>query len=168
MPKFTDMYQTLVIVFLTLSSFCKPESYDGFLSPAMYCNHTQQKKLFADLEKTFPDLAKVYTLGKSWKGRELLVIEINKNVHSVPPLTPKFKYVGNIYGDETVPKELLIYLIQYLLYNYGKLPRVTRLVDSTDIFIMPTMNPDGFENADVLLTSYYLCVVCVHVVFIYR
>lgn len=53
------------------------------------------------------------------------------------------------YSDETVGREMLIYLAQYLVDNYGILPEVTKLVDTTDIWLMPSMNPDGFNRSKV-------------------
>ena len=62
-------------------------------------------------------------------------------------LEPMVNYIGNIHGDETVGRQLILYLAQYLLHNYGTDPRVTKLVDHTEIFLMPSSNPDGFELA---------------------
>jgi len=45
--------------------------------------------------------------------------------------------------DEVVGQELCIGLIHYLVDNYGPPGRVTDLVDSTEIWILPSMNPDG-------------------------
>ena len=40
-----------------------------------------------------------------------------------------------------------IYLTEYLLLNYGKDERATRILNSTEIYIVPTVNPDGYEKA---------------------
>jgi len=67
-------------------------------------------------------------------------------------MEPEFKYVGNMHGDETVGREMLINYIDLLVHSYGNLTdavstRITKLIDSTDIYIIPSMNPDGFELA---------------------
>jgi len=94
----------------------------------------------------YPTLTKVFTLGKSVQGRELWGIEISNHPGDRTEFKPDFKYVGNMHGDEVVGREMLIRLINYLLAEYSNnYPPVKYLVDSTHIFIVPTMNPDGFE-----------------------
>ena len=52
-----------------------------------------------------------------------------------------------MHGDETVGRELIIYFAEYLLQNYETDPRVTKLVDTVEIYLMPSLNPDGFSNS---------------------
>lgn len=122
---------------------------EDFISNPHYTHYEELKDVFANLAQQFPNMAKVFSIGKSVEGRELLVLEISENVHERKLGEPMVKYVANMHGDEPVGRELMIYLAKYLLYNYGKDPRVTRLVNNTDIFIMPSMNPDGFEKSRV-------------------
>jgi len=97
----------------------------------------------------YPEISKLHSVGRSGGGRELWALEISDNIGTEELGEPKFKYVGNMHGNEVIGRQILIYLIQYLLENYNKLPRVKHLIDNADIFIMPSMNPDGFESARV-------------------
>jgi hypothetical protein len=66
---------------------------------------------------------------------------------------PEFKYVATMHGDEPVGTEMCLYFIDMLLTYYGMDANITELVDSTEIWVVPLMNPDGLElgtrfNAD--------------------
>ena len=87
-------------------------------------------------------------LGTQSEGKPIVYIRISNNVTAERPLKrPMFKYIGNMHGDETVGRQILIYLAHYLLNKYGKNERVTRLVDNIVIFIMPSLNPDGYSRS---------------------
>lgn len=116
---------------------------------AHYTHYDELRQLFIKLAEHFPTLAKVHSIGKSVEGRDLLVLEISENVGERKLGEPMVKYVANMHGDESVGRELMVFLAKYLLFNYGKDQRVTRLVNNTDIFIMPSLNPDGFEKSKV-------------------
>lgn len=100
------------------------------------------------ITELYPTIAKLYSIGKSVEKRDLWVVKISTNVNDDRPVgKPMFKYVGNMHGNEALSRQLLLYLIQHLLTNYGKDDYVTRLINSTEIHILPSMNPDGFERA---------------------
>lgn len=124
---------------------------DGDYVTTSYTHYEDLRRLFDSLARRYPNLARVHSIGKSVEGRDLLVLEISENVGQRSPGEPMVKYVANMHGDEAVGRQLLIILGQYLLDRYGKDDRITRLVNQTDIYLMPSMNPDGFENSVVRL-----------------
>lgn len=89
-----------------------------------------------------PDLVRVMSIGQSVQERELWMVKVTDNP-GVEEDEPEVSYIAAMHGDEVVGKELVISLIQYLTENYGTDSRVTDLVDNTEIWIMPSMNPDG-------------------------
>ncbi|XP_058117990.1 carboxypeptidase D isoform X2 [Anopheles coustani] len=121
---------------------------ESFLQQPHYRGNDELVDVLAHLQKEYPDLAKVHTIGQSREGRPLAVLEIRPNVNRPRPLLmPMFKYVANMHGDETVGRELLLYLAQFLLANYERDPEIHALVNQTAIYLMPTMNPDGYQRS---------------------
>ena len=91
------------------------------------------------------------SIGKSVEGRNLTVVRITAGSSGADgdreTGKPMFKYVGNIHGNEALSRQLLLYLTQHLLTNYQKDEEITKLLQRTDIHILPSMNPDGYETA---------------------
>ncbi|KAM9318296.1 carboxypeptidase D [Pholidichthys leucotaenia] len=117
------------------------ETYDK------YYNYGELTERLQSLAQKYPHIANLSSIGRSVEGRELWVMRITTDPGTDTPGKPKFKYVGNMHGDETVSRQVLVYLVEYLLAKYGEDQRITELVNSTDIYIMPSMNPDGFEKS---------------------
>ncbi|XP_071532744.1 carboxypeptidase D-like [Panulirus ornatus] len=126
----------------------KPEE-EGFTTVPefMYHHYHDLEAFMQKLAKRYSNLTRLYSVGTSVEGRELYVMEISDNPGVHEPGEPEFKYIGNMHGNEVIGRETLLLLMQYLLDGYGTNERATRLINSTRIHIMPTMNPDGFEAA---------------------
>lgn len=62
-------------------------------------------------------------------------------------LKPNVKYVGNMHGNEAVGRELLLHLVAHLLNNANRSSNVRNLLRHTNVYIMPSMNPDGFAKS---------------------
>ena len=124
-------------------------SPDGFLTPPDYVYHDYEdlRTQMAFYAHKYPDITRLYSIGKSVNERDLWVLEISDNPGSHETLEPEFKYVANMHGNEAVGREMLLLLIKSFCESYGLDERITTLINSTRIHIMPSMNPDGFENS---------------------
>merc|ERR1719153_353345 len=62
----------------------------------------------------------VHSIGKSLMGRELLVLQVTSGVKEPRQLRkPMFKWVANMHGKKAVGRQLVMFLSQYLVENYG-------------------------------------------------
>lgn len=153
---FVFTISSLLLFVLLIDSNCSAftiKDNESFLDKPHYHGPEEIQTIFNRLAKENPNIAAVHSLGTSLEGRDLTVIEISKNVAGGQRrelLKPMFKYVANMHGDETIGRALMVYLAEYLVLNYGRVAEVTQLVDSTDIFLMPSMNPDGFARSQVI------------------
>jgi succinylglutamate desuccinylase len=58
---------------------------------------------------------------------------------------PEVLFTGAHHGNERPGYEILIYFIQYMANNYHNLSTVREAIDTTQIYIIPMVNPDGVE-----------------------
>ncbi|MGJ5748826.1 zinc carboxypeptidase [Streptomyces puniciscabiei] len=103
-----------------------------------------------------PDLAKVVTYGQSWLkqhgrgGRDLKAICITKMQAGDCALSPnsakpRFFLMSQIHARELTTGEMSWRWIDALTGNYGKDPAITKLMDTTEMWVVPDANPDGVD-----------------------
>lgn len=107
-----------------------------------YPSHEDHTAKLKDLATRFPNIAKLTSIGKSVQGRDLWVLKISDNVQQ-DELEPETKLISSMHGDEITGRELLMRLAADMLESYGRDPLITQLIDTTEIYLMPSMNPDG-------------------------
>ncbi|KAL5004983.1 hypothetical protein ScPMuIL_018439 [Solemya velum] len=83
----------------------------------------------------------IQSLGISNEGRTLSSMKfVNPKEHAI---RPKIVLLSGLHGNEAVGKELLIQLAFHLCENYGHDFFITEMIDNSEIYILPLMNPDG-------------------------
>jgi PKD repeat protein len=107
-----------------------------------YPTYTEYVNKMTYYANTFPSLCSLETIGTTQNGRALLVLKISDNVN-IEEAEPEFFYTSSMHGNEIAGFPLMIRLIDYLLNNYGTNTEVTNLVNSTELYINPSANPDG-------------------------
>ncbi|XP_004847413.1 carboxypeptidase Z isoform X2 [Heterocephalus glaber] len=111
-------------------------------------SYTQMVRVLKRTVARCAQVANTYSIGRSFDGKDLLVIEFSGHPSQHELMEPEVKLIGNIHGNEVAGREMLIYLAQYLCSEYllGN-PRIQRLLNTTRIHLLPSMNPDGYEVA---------------------
>ncbi len=106
-------------------------------------DYPEMVEILEQLVEAHPELLSMESLGKSVEGRDLWCVTIN-NPETGPDTEKPAMYVdGNIHGNEVQASEACLYLIWYLTENYGRLEKVTQMVDERAFYVVPTINPDG-------------------------
>lgn len=112
---------------------------------AEYPSHAQITSKLKAAEAKNPKIMKLFSIGKSVNGKDLWVMKISDNVET-DEVEPEFKYISSMHGDEITGRELTVSLIEEIAAKYGSDSEITELVNNSELYIMPSMNPDGSER----------------------
>ena len=122
---------------------------DGSVDFARYHNSDDAERLLREIVVKYPDLARMSSIGKSLKGKDLWVLELTNRKAKAPEDKPAYYVDGGIHACELTGAEQVLYLAWYFSAKYGKEADVTRLLDTRTLYLRPKFNPDG---ADYCLT----------------
>jgi hypothetical protein len=91
----------------------------------------------------YPNIVELYEVGRSYEGREILQVTLTNKETGAPTEKPAAFFEGGRHSGEITSSESVLWLIQHLVQNYGRDPRITHLLDTKAIHLRPQNNPDG-------------------------
>ncbi len=95
--------------------------------------------------RNYPEIARLHNIGKSYEGRDLLVLEVTNQSTGDGLAKPGYWIDGNLHSSEVMGTEVTLKNIDVLVTQYGSDPFITNLVDTRTIYLMPKLNPDGSD-----------------------
>jgi len=122
-------------------------------------NNTEMAAILQKVHNECPDISRLYTLSEqSVLGVPLYVLEFSDHPGHHELGEPEMKYIANMHGNEVLGRELLLHLADHLCTSYLAGDQdIVKLVDSTRIHLLPSMNPDGWKiSTDSGATDYLL------------
>ncbi|MGW1060280.1 M14 family zinc carboxypeptidase [Micromonospora rubida] len=95
----------------------------------------------------FPKLAKVETIGRTVQGRPILAVKVTRDARTVPDgKRPAVLYASSQHAREWITPEMTRRLLHHVLDNYGTDAGITRLLNTTELWFLPVVNPDGYDH----------------------
>jgi hypothetical protein len=126
----------------------------GSTELANYHDYNSTRTLVDSLIAAYPQLIEKHIYGYSLLSRELYAVKISDHVQ-LDEDEPEISFDGCHHGDEIMSSEVIIVFMRELCTAYGIDPTLTNLVNNTEIWIYPFINPDGrmsmsrYNNAGV-------------------
>jgi carboxypeptidase T len=142
---------------LAAPSVRNPGSFGTNLFPPADSNFHDYPELVTKVNQVVadhPNIARRIAggVGQSYQGRELVLLKISDNV-ATDEAEPEVLFTAQQHAREHLTPEMAIYLMDLFTDNYGSDPQITNLVNTREIWIIPTVNPDGSEY-DIATGSY--------------
>jgi len=105
------------------------------------------KELEADLkslENAHPSIVDLHTIGTSLEDRNIYAVKISDNVDRDEEEAGVL-FLGCHHAREWISVEVPFLLARWLAEGYEGNPAIRELVDRSEIWIVPLLNPDGLE-----------------------
>ncbi len=117
-----------------------------------YHNYAEMSDDILTVASAHPDIVSRFSIGLSYEGREMWAVKISDNV-GIDEDEPEVLFIGQHHAREHITVEMTLYILHLLVDQYGTDPQIADLVNSREIYIIFTTNPDGSEY-DIATGSY--------------
>jgi hypothetical protein len=111
-----------------------------------YHDYYGTMELLNGFNEKYPDLVYVYSIGESVLGKDILCIRITNEKHNHDKYSCLID--GCIHGCEWEAGEACLYFAEYLLINFDKNETINHILNSSEVYIIPLLNPDGRQVDD--------------------
>ncbi|CAI4229917.1 unnamed protein product [Auanema sp. JU1783] len=90
-----------------------------------------------------PEMISLYDIGQTHENRTLLVMQITGKRSSIDKASIWID--AGIHAREWIAPATAMYIIHELVKGYENDPAIQKILDVTNFYILPVMNPDGYE-----------------------
>ena len=130
---------------VTIYEYAKKHLKDFPAADSAYHNYKETAELLQALAAKNPDIASLFSAGKTLEGRDIWCLRLNSTAQGEASSSkPGVFYVGNHHAREHLSNEVALGLAVYLLEHRNE-PEIKNYLDTLDIYIMPMLNADGAE-----------------------
>ncbi|MEU9404592.1 M14 family metallopeptidase [Streptomyces sp. NPDC048281] len=126
--------------------------FDFPTADSKYHNYAETNAEIDQRLAAYPGIMSKQVIGKSYQGRDIVAIKVSDNV-ATDENEPEVLLTFHQHAREHLTVEMALYLLRELGAGYGTDSRVTNIVNSREIWIVPDLNPDGGEY-DIATGSY--------------
>jgi murein tripeptide amidase MpaA len=102
-------------------------------------------KLLQQWAKARPDLVELESLGTTPRGRAMWFMTLTHHATGPAEAKPALLVDGNMHANEWAGGVAALHFVHRLLSSHGADERVTRLLDTRTVYVLPRMTPDGVE-----------------------
>jgi len=93
-----------------------------------------------------PTIAEHVVIGQTVNGTDMSAVRVTKNpAKTKDGQRPTTVYVGAQHAREWITPEMVRRLLDEVLAGYGSDPRITKLINTTELWFIPVANPDGYD-----------------------
>lgn len=111
-----------------------------------YNDHAGITEIVKKIAAAHPELAKLESIGKSFKGRDIWCLTITDFKKGTPDKKPGMYIDGNIHSNEIQGAEFSLYTAWYLTETFKDTKFIQELLADKVFYIIPTINPDGRDS----------------------
>ncbi len=112
-----------------------------------YYRYDELTSLLHGLAEAHPGLLRLESIGKSHEGRDIWLATVTRFETGPAEEKPAMWVDGNIHATEVSAASACVYLLNWLVTQYGSDPEITRCLDTRAFYVVPRVNPDGPELA---------------------
>ena len=106
----------------------------------------QYREQYDRLLRQYPRITKQYVAGRSHEGRPIIAIKVTRNARNTKDgKRPAVLYNAMQHAREWLAGETCRRTLDHVVTSYGDNARITRLVDSRELWFLCMANPDGYE-----------------------
>jgi murein tripeptide amidase MpaA len=114
--------------------------------PDRYYRYNDLVRYLRAVRRAHPRLTRLRSIGRSFEGRDLLVMELSQRATGRPEEKPAYWIDANTHASELAGSAAALYTIDYLTRRYGTDAEITNLLDTRTFYILPRLSPDGAEH----------------------